>query len=311
MNKSFYAILTADVRYDKTISSTAKLLFAEITALTNEKGYCWATNAYFGELFDMNLKSISRIISDLEQRGYIRTQLLLENKRVIERRIYITQTPITINEDIPKNEEIPKNEDTPPQKCGEGIPKNEDTPLYKNVETPLHKNVEVKDINNKGLNIKGFNNKENIKVNKKINKKSATETEFEFLWKMYPRKQGSKKKALKSYSDAIKKGDVTFEIAKNGLEMYVSYIQIHNISEEYIKHAATWFNQECWSNEYDLTRRVKAEPTFTDLCLNELNHYHQNSEVEDFNFDLGREEYDEGRNNQTVHGYQRLISESF
>ena len=39
-NISYYAVMTAEVRYDKELCPNAKLLYAEITALSNTKGYC-------------------------------------------------------------------------------------------------------------------------------------------------------------------------------------------------------------------------------------------------------------------------------
>ena len=62
---SYYAIIPANVRYDKKLTPNAKLLYSEITALCNKKGYCWSTNKYFAELYDVSNTSISKWISSL------------------------------------------------------------------------------------------------------------------------------------------------------------------------------------------------------------------------------------------------------
>jgi hypothetical protein len=78
---NYYAILEADVRYDKSLSSTAKIIYAEITALTNKSGYCWATNKYFAELFDISESQVSRIISKLVGCDYIDLEIKDDYKR--------------------------------------------------------------------------------------------------------------------------------------------------------------------------------------------------------------------------------------
>lgn len=94
--KSYYAIIPANVRYDKDITPNAKLLYGEITALCNEKGYCWAENKYFAELYSVSKTSISKWIKDLSDKGYINTKLIYKDgsKEILNRYITIVKYPI-------------------------------------------------------------------------------------------------------------------------------------------------------------------------------------------------------------------------
>ena len=75
MNKSYFAIIPASVRYDRRLTPNAKLLYGEITALCNEKGYCWAHNSYFAELYEVSTRSISKWINQLIEYGYIFSEI--------------------------------------------------------------------------------------------------------------------------------------------------------------------------------------------------------------------------------------------
>lgn len=85
-NPNFWAVIPATVRYDKIINSTAKLLFAEITALSNQEGYCWASNLYFAGLFGITETQVSRLISNLNDRGFIKSFVSKEEGNL--RKIY-------------------------------------------------------------------------------------------------------------------------------------------------------------------------------------------------------------------------------
>ncbi len=82
----------------------------------------------------------------------------------------------------------------------------------------------------------------------KIANEKVFEEEFERLWQNYPNKKG-KKEARKKYL-LVRKHGTTYEEVSNGLKNYIIYIK-HEIKEaKYIKHGSTWFNQECWNDDY-------------------------------------------------------------
>ena len=107
-NPNYYAILPADVRYDKRLKANEKILYSEITALANAKGYCYAKNQYFAELYDVHKNTISSWISHLCELGYLRLELIVkgDSKEIQERRIYISVPPINENIDTPINQKI-------------------------------------------------------------------------------------------------------------------------------------------------------------------------------------------------------------
>ena len=88
---NYYAIIPSEVRYSN-LKPNAKLLYGEITALSGKLGYCYATNKYFAELYDVSKNTISSWISDLKKLGFI--NVIIERnakKQIIKRCIGITK----------------------------------------------------------------------------------------------------------------------------------------------------------------------------------------------------------------------------
>lgn len=80
---NYYAIIPATVRYDEKLKANEKLLYAEITSLTNKTGECWATNKYFADLYKVSVRSVSSWLSNLEKNNYIRINFIKETERII------------------------------------------------------------------------------------------------------------------------------------------------------------------------------------------------------------------------------------
>ncbi len=224
---SYYSILTANVRYDKRLKNHAdcKVLYSEITALSNKNGYCSASNKYFSKLYDRPVPTISKWINMLKDLGYLKIEMIHKDnsKEIKERHIYPISTPINANVNTYSCERLG------------GI--NAD------VKTPI--NVDVKDNNTSINNIN--NNRSTAKAVDRVSEKQLKE-DFEKLWKLYPRKEG-KKKAFEAYKRAIKK-DTTNKDIQTGIVSYLKHINAQGITKQYIKQGSTWFNGECWNDEY-------------------------------------------------------------
>jgi DNA-binding PadR family transcriptional regulator len=105
-NKNYYAIIPAPVRYCKDLKANEKLMYGELTALSNDKGFCFASNEYFSNLYDVSKTSISKWISNLEKNGFIKIKMIYERgtKQIKQRRIYIA--PLLKKSSIPIEEKL-------------------------------------------------------------------------------------------------------------------------------------------------------------------------------------------------------------
>ena len=143
MQRNYYAIIPANVRYDKNLKDKAKLLYGEITALCNEKGYCWASNRYFAELYSVSIKTISTLIKNLIDNGYIYSEIIYKegSKEIDKRYLKLVNNPIENIVNTPMEEKV-------------------NTPMEEKVNTPMEE--KVKD-NNTIFNNTIINNKKEKK----------------------------------------------------------------------------------------------------------------------------------------------------
>ena len=131
---SYWAVLPATVRYDEKIPASAKLIFAEISALTEKRGFCYASNEYLMQLFGVSERTLQRHLKALEGRGYI--QILDGDGGVGRRKIFaginplgnpdkidgVTPSKLSPNPDknVTHNNKENKKENNPPKAPQEG-----------------------------------------------------------------------------------------------------------------------------------------------------------------------------------------------
>ncbi len=216
---SYYSIITANVRYDNRLTDSEKLLFAEITSLSNKYGYCTASNGYFATLYSVVKETISRRISNLTKFGYLKIEIIKEGNEVKQRKMYpLTQTSIPIDAKI-------------------------NTPIDNSVNTPIDANVKE---NNTSINITRLNNTS-------INNNSATDVtheQFEEWWKLYDKKK-DKKISFTKFKSCLKKH--SFEQIMQGTREYLKTIT----DKQYQKYPKTFLTNESYMNDY--SEEIKAE----------------------------------------------------
>lgn len=94
---SYYTNIPAFVRYDEELLRKPKsiLLYGEIVALSNQKGYCWASNSYFTERLRVSGRMIQDYLDILVTKGYVARKLIYKphSKQVDKRILSIASRP--------------------------------------------------------------------------------------------------------------------------------------------------------------------------------------------------------------------------
>ena len=215
-----------------------KVLLVEIDSLA-KNGECFASNAHFAEFLNLSHRHVSRLISNLIEKGFITSEMIVKKgSKEVEKRIL---RPIDRNVQGVWTE-MSRGYG---QKCLGGIDGI--------VHAPIDKNG--------AGNNTSINNTINNTINNKNNKKENSlliEKEFEKIWTLYPRKIG-KKKSFDAFKKARKTKKIPYETIENGLYRYIRYLEQQGTGEQYIMHGSTWFGQEKWQDEYILTG-IKQKP---------------------------------------------------
>jgi len=106
---TYYATIPANVRYS-SLKPNAKLLYGEITALSNKLGYCYASNNYFAKLYGVSKNTVSRWLSDLTKLGFITIEIQRnKNKEITKRIIGIDKNVVTPIDKIVKENNTSNN----------------------------------------------------------------------------------------------------------------------------------------------------------------------------------------------------------
>lgn len=221
----YFAVVPIAIMRDKRLPDSAKLLYCHISALTRAEGYCWATNAYLGEIQDISPVRVGQLLGILERLGYlVRTTIRDPETNAVQRReirlIFDGWAGVT-----------------PPIK-------NNGTSHEKQCDPPMK--------NDKENNINRINNTPYSppEGDKPKGQKTGSQSDqmFDLFWKAYPPRKGRKngKKPARQVWGRLKVTTSVFADIMAGLERYISS---DDVRRGYAMDASRWLRDRRWEDE--------------------------------------------------------------
>lgn len=237
---AYWGVIPAPVRYDDSIPANAKLLYGEISALCDIKGFCWAKNDYFAELFGWSPDTVTRLIRKLRDAGYLAVEMVPTHTGS-ERRIFAGVCTRGVG----------KNAETPLGKKVGGVSAKKSTPH--NIRTNIHDITPIPPLGER--------------VQKRVHRGVPREQpdwkpeRFAGMWNFYPAKGRKNKQRAMDAWDKLKPDDALIARIGRSLEKLKA-------TEEWqrgigIPHVATFLNGQRWADADELEPSGPDEPTST------------------------------------------------
>lgn len=200
-----------------------------------ENQWCTASQAYIARWANISTRGLRKILDKLEEKGLLIKETTTCKKGLESK--YRAIRPSAEDQEADGNK-VPIRPEQSSYPDGNKVPIRWEQSSYNNIEDNIDNNIADKE-------------------NKKRKSESELESDFEELWKLYPRKEG-KKDAYAAYKKAIRNGTTNQEI-RQGIENYKAWLKAKN-ETTYIKQGSTFFKGEHWTNEYDLTTINRGDP---------------------------------------------------
>lgn len=241
-----YIVIPSVVQLDTELPISARMLYGIITWKCNKRAYTWANNRELGEALGVSGKRASELLSLLERRGHIETEIEYKQgtKEIVRRYIY----PIMkSSRGVLRADPPPKNRDTPPLECGYLPPE---------IGGPLPENAEVIcNIKKEGKNSSPYSPPEGDsapvdkpKARRTRRKKSVPDhapERFEQFWEIYPG-GGSRLKAVEAWDALAPDDELIDEMARALKRQMASRQWREGIG---IPHACRWLSNRRWTDK--------------------------------------------------------------
>ena len=243
---SYWAVLPAAVRYDQTITAGARLLYAEISSLTDARGYCWASNSYFQQLYGISEPTVQRYLRALKAGGYIRIQDGDGGQG--RRKIYAGVNPLGATDCHANAAALARNDKSGNPLKNDGVTPSKLTPNP--VKNDTQNKKEIRKENDPPVAPQG--------AGAEIWDKPA----WERFWAMYPRKV-DKAKAIRAWN-RLRADRKLMQTMSAALKAQIASEEWRRDNGRAIPYPSTWLNNRRWEDEVRGRAAEGVGPSRTD-----------------------------------------------
>lgn len=216
---SYWAVLPSEILYDQELPDKAKLLYAVISSLTREKGFCYASNAFFMRRLGVSDRTLQRHLRALEDHGCI--AVLDGNGGASTRKIFAGVNPLA-NHD--------KNVMVPPTKMSGGGDKS-----VGGTPTKMSRSI--------------IERKEKTDPPKAPQGAAWEPTMFERFWKLYPKKK-DKAKAIREW-DRLKADRKLMGVMSAALRAQMASEEWQRDNGRAVPYPCRWLSHRRWEDELE------------------------------------------------------------
>lgn len=240
-----FFVIPSIVMLDEALPLSAKVLYGTITWKCGKRSYTWATNRELGDPIDLSAKRVSALLSLLEKRGHVETELEYKDgtHEILRRYIY----PIMkSSRDLPGGTPPPKNEDTSPSVHGT-LPSETGIPPLENEEINCNIKKDKQDKEDPPIVPPEGNRAPADKPRREKSMPTYNPDAFEIFWAAYPRKD-DRRKAIRAW-DKLKPDKTLCRVMYAALLRQKESEQWTRDNGRYIPMFPTWINGRRWEDQ--------------------------------------------------------------
>lgn len=90
-NLPLFVVMPSFIYFSKDFTANDKLIYGYVSALSNQKGYCYASNQYIAEALGLKKDTVSKSINKFIKKGHLKSEMIYKEgtKEIEKRYLYV------------------------------------------------------------------------------------------------------------------------------------------------------------------------------------------------------------------------------